>query len=176
MYKYFNAHPKGLRVKDCVKRAITKATGNDYMEVQRKLNECKKITGCNKFNDNKNWKYYVEEVLGAIKISFPAVSGEERMNGKRFMNEYYRGTYILRMAGHLSVCVDGHIYDTWDCSDCCVYTAYKIVDDKDRLKLSSKYIDDTIKSIKKKYNAKIKKLRLEMQNEINLLEKKRGNK
>lgn len=31
MYQYFNAHPKGKRVGDCVKRAITKATGMDYM-------------------------------------------------------------------------------------------------------------------------------------------------
>ena len=174
MYKFLNVHPKGLRVKDCVKRAITKATGKDYMEVQRELNKCKKITGCKDFNDNKNWKYYVEEVLGAIKISFPAVSGEERMNGKKFMDDYHQGTYILRMAGHLSVCIDGNIYDTWDCSDCCVYTAYEIVDDKDRFKYDSKIIDDMIKNIKKQYNAKIKKLKLEMQNEINLLEKKRG--
>lgn len=176
MFKKFNANPKGLKVGDCVKRAITKATGKDYMEVQRELNQCKKITGCAKFNDNKNWKYYVEEVLGATKISFPAVQGEERMNGKRFMVEYYRGTYILRMAHHLSCCIDGHIYDTWDCTDSCVYTAYKIIDDKDRIKLNDNYVDDLIKSIKKRYNEKIKALKLEMQNEINLAEKKRGGK
>lgn len=176
MFKYFNANPKGLKVGDCVKRAITKATGKDYMEVQRELNRCKKITGCAKFNNNKNWKYYLEEVLGTIKISFPAVRGEERMNGERFMAEYYRGTYILNMAGHLSVCVDGHIYDTWDCTDKCVYTAYKIVDDKDRFKYDDKILDDLIKNVKKRYNAKIKALKLEMQNEINLLEKKRGGK
>lgn len=176
MYKYFNAHPKGLSVGDCVKRAITKATGKNYMEVQRELNECKKVTGCSKFNEKKNWKYYLEKKLGAIKISFPAVQGEERMNGERFMNQYSKGTYILSMAGHLSVCVDGDIYDTWDCTECCVYTAYQILDDKSCIKYKDNYIDDMIKNIKKEYNAKIKALKLEMQNEIALLEKKRGGK
>lgn len=45
MYKYLNVHPKGLKVRDCVKRAITTTTGMDYMEVQRELNRFKKITG-----------------------------------------------------------------------------------------------------------------------------------
>ena len=146
------------------------------MEVQRELNQCKKITGCTKFNQDKNYKYYLEEVLGATKISFPAVRGEERMNGERFMIEYYRGSYVLVMANHLSCCVDGHIYDIWDCTDKCVYMAYKIVDDKGRFKYDDKILDDLIKSVKKRYNQKIKALKLEMQNEINLLEKKRGNK
>ena len=176
MYKYFNAHPKGLRVGDCVKRAISKATGKEYSVVQKELNECKKVTGCTKFNERKNWQYYLENKIGVVKISFPAVSGEERMNGEKFMAMYYRGKYILKMAGHLSCCIDGHIYDTWDCTEKCVYTAYKIIEDKDRIKWNDNYIDDCIKNIKKEYNAKIKKLKLEMQNEIEMLEKKRGTK
>ena len=48
------------------------------------------------------------------------------MNGKRFCESYKKGRYILNMAGHWSCCVDGVIYDTWDCSEKCVYTAYKV--------------------------------------------------
>lgn len=70
MYQYLNVHPKGLLVCDCVKRAITKATGKDYMEVQRKLNRCKKMTGCDQYNDNKNWKYYVEKQLHGKNTPF----------------------------------------------------------------------------------------------------------
>lgn len=126
MYKYLNVHPKGLSVGDCVKRAITTATGWEYEEVSRELNRYKKITGADKFNNNKNWKPYVEKVLHGYKLSFPATAGEHRMNGERFSESHPRGIYILRMAGHLSVCVDGVIYDTWDCSDKCVYNAWKI--------------------------------------------------
>lgn len=30
------------------------------------------------------------------------------------------------MAKHLSCCIDGKINDIWDCSDKCVYNAWKI--------------------------------------------------
>ena len=68
----------------------------------------------------------VEQVLHGQKLSFPAVKGIKRMNGLRFCQTYYKGRYILNMAGHWSCCVDGVIYDTWDCTEKCVYTAYKV--------------------------------------------------
>ena len=126
MYTYYNAHPKGLLVGDCVKRAISKAANMDYMEVQRELNRHKKVTGCANYYDHNHGTHYIEHVLRGVKMSFPAVKGKPRMNGERFCKAYPKGHYILSMAGHLSCCIDGVIYDTWDCSDKCVYTAYKV--------------------------------------------------
>lgn len=126
MYTYYNAHPKGLLVGDCVKRAISKAANMDYMEVQRELNRHKKVTGCANYYDHNHGTHYVEHVLHGVKMSFPAVKGKPRMNGERFCKAYPKGNYILVMAGHLSCCVDGVIYDTWDCSEKCCYTAYKV--------------------------------------------------
>lgn len=126
MYQFYNAHPKGLFVGDCVKRAIVKSTGMDYMEVQRALNRYKKVTGAAKFNSHRNCDKYVEEVLHGIRISFPAQKGKPRMNGERFCKAYPSGSYILNMAGHWSCCVDGIIYDTFDCSEKCVYSCYKM--------------------------------------------------
>lgn len=126
MFVFKNLNPKGKIVGDCVKRAIAGATGISYEEVSLELNRHKKITRCEKFNDNKNWKSFVENILKGKKLSFPAVSGEPRMNGTRFCEKFNKGSYILRMAGHLSCCIDGVIYDTWDCSEKCVYNAWKI--------------------------------------------------
>ena len=126
MYQFCNVHPKGLLVPDCVKRAITKTADMDYHEVQLQLNRHKKLTGAKTFNEDKNWKSFVENVLNGTKLSFPAVKGMPRMNGTRFCKAYPKGRYILSMAGHLSCCIDGVIYDTWDCSEKCVYQAYKI--------------------------------------------------
>lgn len=125
-FKFNNPHPKGLLVRDCVKRAITLATGKDYKQVQLDLNRLKKVTYSNKFNDNKNYKYYIEKILHAEKLSFPAEKGKSRITGLSFAIEHPKGTYILRMASHLSCCIDGIINDTWDCSDKCVYNAWKI--------------------------------------------------
>lgn len=126
MYQFYNAHPENKIVGDCVKRAISKASNMDYNEVKRALNRYKKITGAQKFNEPKNCYAYVENVLNGKKISFPAIKGEPRMNGARFCEAYPKGSYILSMAHHWSCCVDGVIYDTWDCSKKCVYQAWKL--------------------------------------------------
>ena len=145
MYKYFNAHPKGLIVRDCVKRAITKATGIDYMEVSRELNRLKKVTRTPKFNERRNCNKYVETILGGKKLSFQAIMGQPRMIGKTFSEKYNKGSYILNMAGHWSCCVDGVIYDTWDCSGKCVYTAY----DMTNCNINNK-VNDYINTLKKR--------------------------
>lgn len=120
MYKYYNPHPKGLSVDDCVKRAIVVVTGMDYAVVQRELNEYKKVTGAKSFNSIKNL-HYVEDVLKATKVSF-----NKEMTAKEFCKKYPKGRYILDMDEHWSACVDGCIYDAWDCSQEKVNFAYEI--------------------------------------------------
>lgn len=123
---YLNIHPKGLSVGDCVKRAIALASDTDYMETQRALNRYKKVSHSVEFNERKNIYGYLENVLHAKRMSFPAETGKPRMNGERFAKMYPTGRYVLNMAGHITACVDGIIYDTWDCSEKCVYNAWQI--------------------------------------------------
>ena len=120
MYKYYNPHPKGLSTDDCVKRAIVVVTGWDYAVGQRKLNEYKKVTGAKSFNSVKNLRY-VEDVLNAKKISL-----NNQLTTEEFCKQHLRGRYILDMDEHWSACVDGCIYDTWDCSKEKVNYAYEI--------------------------------------------------
>lgn len=125
MYQFYNAHPKGKRVGDCVKRAITVAEERDYMEVQRELNRIKREIGAKDYKRHSVWKAYVKR-KGYTKLSFPAQKGRPRMNGHRFCEQYPTGVYILNMAKHLSVCVNGVIYDTFDPREKCVYTAFRV--------------------------------------------------
>lgn len=127
MYEFYNPHPQEKLVGDCVKRALTKASGKTYQEVSNELNRIKREIGASAYNSNPVWKKYVNEYIKTEKLSFPAVKGEERMNGYKFCKYYPEGTYVLRMAGHLSCCVDGVIYDTWDCQDKCVYNAWRVI-------------------------------------------------
>ena len=98
----------------------------DYMEVQRQLNRYKKVTGASSYNTDYNPHKYVENVLHGVKLSFPAEEGQKRMTAGTFSEKYPQGKYILNMAKHWSCCVDGIIYDTWDCTEKCVYTAYRV--------------------------------------------------
>lgn len=125
MFQYFNAHPKNLRVGDCVKRALTFATGEDYMEIQRQLNKIKREVGAKNYSSNTVWNKFIQN-KGWKEMSFQAVKGESRMNGEMFCKKFKTGTYILRMAHHLTVCKGGIIYDTWNCSKKCVYKAWVV--------------------------------------------------
>ena len=120
MYKYYNPHPKGLSTEDCVKRAIVVVTGMDYSKVQRELNKYKTVTGAKSFNSIKNLRY-VEDSLRAKKITF-----DSGLTAEEFCRKYPRGRFILDMDEHWSACVDGCIYDTWDCSKEKVNFAYEI--------------------------------------------------
>ena len=125
MYVFLNVRPDGKFVGDCVKRASCVAFNMPYKEVTRELNRYKKVTGAKTFNDTNNCEPYVEKVLNGKLMKFPATKGEARMNGERFCKAYPKGRYILRMAGHWSACVNGVILDTWDCSEKCVYKAWR---------------------------------------------------
>ena len=127
MFVKLNLHPEGKNVGDCVKRALAKGFEIDYREMSLELNRLKKITGSKEFNDRENYRTYIT-THGGVRLSFPAVTGKPRMNGERMCLAYPKGRYILEMAGHTSVMVDGIIYDTFNCSEKCVYTAYKLPD------------------------------------------------
>jgi hypothetical protein len=123
MYKECNAHPKGLKTTDCVVRAIATATNSDYLETRKILNR-KKRELC--YNTYKDTKFLYEYFKGYPRLIFKPVKGEPRIKGSDFTELHPKGTYILKMAGHITVCVDGVILDTWDCSYRSVYTAWEI--------------------------------------------------
>ncbi len=123
MYKEFNAHPKGIKTTDCVVRAIATATGKDYLECRRKLNQAKRELGYSNYKDTKFLYDYLKDYP---RLIFKPVKGEPRIKGSDFCELHPKGTYILKMAGHITACIDGVILDTWDCSYRSVYTAWEI--------------------------------------------------
>ena len=123
MFQEFNAHPKGIKTTDCVVRAISKATNIEYMECRRKLNQLKRDWGFTSYKDTKFLYKYLE---GYPRLIFKAVRGEPRLKGSDFTVLHPKGTFILKMAGHVTVCIDGEILDIWDCTYRSVYTAWEI--------------------------------------------------
>lgn len=120
VYVYYNPHPKGLSTDDCVKRAIVVVTGKDYETVTRELNAYKAVTGAKAFNSIKNLRY-VEDVLKAKKIPL-----DSNLTVEAFCEKHTTGRYVLDIDEHWSACVDGCIYDTWDCGNEKVNFAYEV--------------------------------------------------
>ena len=173
----FNAHPEGKRVNDCVKRAISLVAQMDYHQVSLELNRYKKITGATKFNSDYNPHKYCENVLKMKKLSFPAESGKARMNGDRFTREYPKGRYILNMAGHWTACIDGKIYDIWDCREKCVYTAYQMLGDEEIKELQkqeeiAKKKSEEERKAKEQFKIQVKKIKDKYSKKIKPLQKK----
>ena len=125
-FRYYNAHPRKLSVDDCVKRSIALTTGIPYRKVQKGLNDHKKITGVNRFYNNPNPRSFMENVLGFRRVLAPKKADGTRGSAEAFAQAHPRGRYVLSLSGHWTACIDGVIYDTWDCSKKSVLSYYEV--------------------------------------------------
>ena len=122
-FEKYNNHPKGLTTNDCVVRAISKGLNKEYLETRRELNKVKRDLG---FDSYKQSKFIYKYLSAYERIIIRAEKGKPRVKGYDFIELYPKGTYIVSMAGHLSVVEDGVLYDLWDCRHKSVYTAWKV--------------------------------------------------
>ena len=126
MFKFTNPHPENKRVGDCVKRACCLASEINYHDIAIMLNRFKKESGCSKFNNNDNWKPFVEEVLMGKKNKGDM---QHEFYGHRYtVNDWAKwwenDICILRCSKHLVATKDGDYLDTWDSGEKGVYIAY----------------------------------------------------
>lgn len=121
-FVYYNPHPQGKIVEDCVKRALTKATQRDYHDIQIELNRIKREVGAESYQCKTVWEEFLKR-HGFKKVSFPAVKGEKRMTPNELAKKT-NGLYVCQCAHHLVCVKDGSYYDTWDSGDKCVYVAF----------------------------------------------------
>ena len=134
-YKYLNANPKGNLIGDCAIRSLSVAAELEYDTVKRALEIFRKLTRARYYYSSKNLHLYVQDALGAQKITFV-----EAMSAEQFCKRFPRGRYVLDMEGHWSCCIGGIIYDTWDCSQSQVNFAYRFSSDTGNAPLLDKQV------------------------------------
>lgn len=118
-----NEHPQGKSVNDCVVRALTTATGEDYLEIRRQLNRAKKELGFKSYKDH----FFIDKYLKDYeKLSFKAQKGEPRTKVNDFVDAHHKGTFVLSVRGHVTCVKNGDLIDTWDCGYLSVYKAWKL--------------------------------------------------
>ena len=108
-----NNNPKGKRTGDCVIRAISLALGKSWIEV---------------FDDLTKIAREKASVVNSDEVFFEYLSNYDRetpkaQKGKKRLKvgELDDGTYIIKVANHLTCVKDGVLMDTWDCRNKCVY-------------------------------------------------------
>lgn len=108
MYKFYNANAKGNFVNDCVIRAISVAEGKSWDQTYMELSDIAQQEGI--LLDDVD---FVEDYLDDRYERVPHVA---KTVGE-FIEECPKGTYLITMNGHITVVIDGTLYDTFDCRD-----------------------------------------------------------
>ena len=111
MYKYYNPNPDGNLVGDCVIRAISKLTGQDwettYIDIALQGFIMKDMP-----SSNSVWGAYLKDngySVYAVPNTCPGC-----YTIKDFCIDFPKGKYLLSMGTHVVTVEEGDYYDTWD--------------------------------------------------------------
>lgn len=124
LFEIYNPNPYAEKGKkhdkgDCVVRAICKATGLSWEDVYTELYQYGLMIG-----DFGNSKLVYGAMLKDRGFGYESVKrtkGKKAPTVESFCKEHTTGTYILRLAHHITTIVDGVCYDTWYPQDCTIY-------------------------------------------------------
>lgn len=112
MFEYCNLNPHGLRVGDCVIRAISKALNQSWETTYIELSFQGFLMG-DLAAANSVWGEYLKS-KGFCREMIPNTC-PDCYSIDDFANDYARGTYVVGTGTHATAVVDGTIYDIWDC-------------------------------------------------------------
>lgn len=120
MYRYHNANPRGRKVNDCTVRAISLATNRSWDETFEEL--CAFAQSQAIMPDEVA---YIDEYLDQHFKKICDCKGKE-FTVDDFASLGREGTYLLTMSGHITCCINGCIYDTFNPSDRYIWDIYRV--------------------------------------------------
>lgn len=117
-YKYFNANATGNFTNDCTVRAISVAEGKTWDETYEELSDIAQEEGV--LLDDVD---FIEDYLDDRYERIPHYS---KTVGE-FIEEYPYGIFLITMDGHITVVIDGTLYDTFDCRNRIMRSAWEVI-------------------------------------------------
>lgn len=117
MYRFLNANSKGNFVNDCVVRAISVAESKSWDDTYEELSEIAQSEGI--LLDD------VDFVENYLDKRYKRTCHYSKLVGE-FMEEFPNGIYLVTMKGHITVIIDGVLYDTFDCRDRRMYCSWEV--------------------------------------------------
>lgn len=120
LYSYTNPHPKKIISHgDCVYRAISIATGKDWLTIYDELTALGRELLAPP-NDKLTYATYLDRIADRQQV----ISVGKRATGKTIARLDASKVYVVRMANHLACIKRGKIRDTWDCGDKAAYIVW----------------------------------------------------
>lgn len=116
---YYNRNPDCKKENDCVIRSISLASGLPYPTIRKKLFHTSRLLGCEKLCVCC-YKHLLDDVFKYKRVNC------DNMTVNDFADLHYKGTYIVRMNGHISCIINGNVYDIWDCRNHLLTDAWKV--------------------------------------------------
>jgi len=115
--------------KDCMIRAVVNISGQEYDKVHKLM--YKNGWRASRKRSKGKWENQITKTLDELglkyeRCSFPGEKGKKRMTAKTLTKQDPKGKYIIRVAGHVAAVCESTLLDTWDCSEKCIYFAWKI--------------------------------------------------
>lgn len=117
MYKYYNANVHNNFIDDCTIRAISLAEDLTWNEAYNKLSNLARKSGL-MMDDVRFIEDYLDDRYKRECFEKTSVGD--------FVNKHPMGIYLITMANHITVAVNGTIFDTFDCSDRIIRCAWRV--------------------------------------------------
>lgn len=121
MFKYYNANPLGRHVNDCAVRAISLAEEKTWDQVYGELSQYAQSQGIT-FSEIE----FIDKYLSDNYEHFCQNKKDKVITVGDFANLKLSGRWLVTMSGHITVVIDGIIYDTFDPSNRYMWCAYKV--------------------------------------------------
>ena len=118
MYRFLNANSRGNFVNDCVVRAISVAENKSWDKTYEELSAIAQHEGI--LLDDVN---FVEKYLDK---RHKRVCHYSKTVGE-FIDEFPIGIFLITMRGHITVAIDGVLYDTFDCRDREMWCSWEVI-------------------------------------------------
>lgn len=118
-FVYYNHNPDKKKMNDCVTKAISLATGLSYSSIRQKLYHTARLLNCEKLCVCC-YRHLLDDVFKFKR---------EKCDGlfvREFADIHNKGTYLLRINGHITCLINGKIYDIWNCLNELITDAWRV--------------------------------------------------
>lgn len=118
MYRYMNANPERNNIEDCAIRAISVAEGISWDEAYDELSRSARKMRLMMSSVTAIEKYLDEH--------YERIPFRSRTVGE-FIEDHPHGIFLITMPGHITVLKNGINYDTFDCSERVMWSAWEVI-------------------------------------------------
>ena len=116
-YKYYNANPFNRNIFDCAIRTLSVVEDIPWSVAYDRLSNSARDLGL-MINSVQSVETYLDKHYKRVPV-FEKTVGD-------FIRNHPFGTYAITMKNHITCCIDGVIYDTFNPSDRLVWEVYKV--------------------------------------------------